>query len=183
MAQGNSSRRVFLIGFMGAGKTTVGRVLALRLGWQFCDLDQVIESRERQTVAEIFARHGEQGFRSAETAALEELLQDGSRRHDLVVALGGGAFAQPQNREALQRAGAVTVLLEAPLQELRRRCKADPTVRPLAQNESRFAALFEVRSAAYGLATHRVNTMDKAVEDVAAEIERILTAAMPEVKQ
>jgi shikimate kinase len=183
MAQGHSSRRLFLIGFMGAGKTSVGRVLASRLGWNFYDLDQAIENREGKTVAEIFAGQGEAGFRTAETAALEELLQDASRPHDLVIALGGGAFVQPQNREVLQRAGAITVLLEAPLEELLRRCNADATIRPLARDASQFAELFEVRRAAYGLAKHRVNTLGKSVEDVAAEIERILTAAMPEVKQ
>lgn len=172
---------MFLIGFMGAGKTSVGRALASRLGWNFCDLDQVIESREHKTVAEIFAGQGEEEFRAAETAALNELLQDASRRNDLVVALGGGAFAQPQNRDALQRAGAVTVLLEAPLEELRRRCNAEGAIRPLAKDEKQFAELFESRGAAYRLARHRINTMGKRVEDVAAQIERILTAEMPEV--
>jgi shikimate kinase len=174
---------VFLIGFMGAGKTSVGRKLASRLGWEFLDLDQVIESRERKTVAEIFAAQGEAAFRRAETAALEHILQDPAQGRDLVVALGGGAFAQPRNREALERAQAITVLLEAPLEELRRRCGADAIIRPLAKDESRFAELFEDRQAAYQLARYRVNTLDKTVEDVAVEIERILTASSPEVKQ
>src|SRR6185503_11403615 len=116
---------VFLVGFMGAGKSSVGRALASRLGWQFCDLDQVIEKREGKTVAEIFAEREEAGFRAAETKALEELLQDPSRKTDLVIALGGGTFAQPQNRRILEEAQAITVLLEAPLDELRRRCTAD----------------------------------------------------------
>lgn len=185
MAQAHSfsSRRVFLIGFMGAGKTSVGRALASRLGWRFCDLDNMIELRERATVAAIFAQHGEPGFRALETRALKELLQDASSRHDLVVALGGGAFLQPENREELKRARATTVLLQAPVQELRRRCAGDETVRPLARDEARFIELFEARASAYALARYKVNTMGKAVEDVAAEIESILTATTPEVEQ
>jgi shikimate kinase len=185
MAQAHSAsfRRVFLIGFMGAGKTSVGRALASRLGWDFCDLDQLIESREGGTVAGIFAARGEDGFRKAEAAALDHVLQDSGTGRDLVVALGGGAFAQARNREALEQADGVTVLLEAPLEELRRRCSADATIRPLALDATRFAELFNVRKAAYQLARHKINTMNKAVEEVAAEIERILAETMPEVKQ
>ncbi|HEX5434631.1 MAG TPA: shikimate kinase [Candidatus Angelobacter sp.] len=178
-----STRRVFLIGFMGAGKTSVGRVLAARLGWSFCDLDDVIERRERKTVAGIFATAGEAGFRRAETHALRELLQDPSRHHDLVVALGGGTFAQPGNRALLEGAGAVTVLLEAPLEELRRRCGVDKTVRPLARDAERFAEIFKSRRATYQLASHTVNTMGKTVEDISAEIEMILAVRVPETKK
>lgn len=178
-----STRRVFLIGFMGAGKTSVGRALAARMGWRFCDLDDVIEQREAKTIAEIFTAAGEAGFRRAESDALSELLQDPSRRHDLVVALGGGTFAQPANRAVLDAAGAVTVLLEAPLEELRRRCKVDKTVRPLAGDRDRFAELFELRRAAYQLATHTVNTTGKRVEDISAEIEMILGIRVPETKE
>jgi shikimate kinase len=174
---------VFLIGFMGAGKTSVGRTLAARLGWRFFDLDRLIEEREGRKVPAIFAELGESAFRAAESAALAELLQDSELQGELVVALGGGTFVHPANREQLQRAGAITILLEAPLKELRRRCTSDPTVRPLAQEENRFAELFAARQSTYELARHKVSTMGKAVEDVAAEIERILTAATPEVKQ
>jgi shikimate kinase len=174
---------VFLIGFMGAGKTSVGQALAARMGWQFCDLDRMIERCEGKTVAEIFAAQGEAGFRDAESRALMDLLQDPSRAHDLVVALGGGTFAQPRNREALERAGAVTVLLEAPLEELRRRCSADETVRPLVRDHGRFTALFEERQPTYRLATYSVSTTDKTVEDVTAEIEQILVSRVAEAKQ
>lgn len=180
MARALSNRRVFLVGFMGAGKSSVGRALASRLGWQFCDLDQVIEKREGKTVAEIFAEREEAGFRAAETRALEELLQDPSRKTDLVIALGGGTFAQPQNRRILEEAEAITVLLEAPVDELRRRCTADETFRPLAADPGRFMRLYDERLAAYKMATHKVNTMGKKVEDVTTEIAGILTSITPE---
>ena len=183
MARAESNRRVFLIGFMGAGKTSVGQVLARRLGWSFCDLDRVIESREQKSVAEIFAAVGEHGFRAAESAALAALLQSSEPRNDLVVALGGGTFAQAANRAALSQAGAMTVLLEAPLHELQLRCAKDSTVRPLALQEERFAELYHLRQPAYSLAKQRVETSVKTVEDVAEEVSRILAEAMPEVRK
>ncbi len=185
MSRTGSTRRVFLIGFMGAGKTTVGRSLAQRLGWSFHDLDDVIEQREGRTIAAIFAESGEAAFRRAESAALKALLEDSAPRGDLIVALGGGAFAQPENRVALEQAGAITVLLEAPLEELRRRCRADAEgrIRPLAQQEEKFAELLAARQAAYDQARFRVATMGKAVEEVVDSIERILAAQRPEVKQ
>ena len=85
-------RAVFLVGFMAAGKTTVGQELARRLGWDFVDLDARIESCERQSIPEIFRERGESGFRLAETGALRDLLT-GSLQPNCVVALGGGAFA------------------------------------------------------------------------------------------
>src|ERR1051326_4361561 len=114
---------VVLIGFMGAGKTTVGRALADRLGWKFLDLDDLIEQREQKTVAEIFASSGEAAFRGMESAALAAALQDCAGSGDLVFVLGGGAFVQKANRDALATPGAITVLLEAPVEELRRGCK------------------------------------------------------------
>jgi shikimate kinase len=180
MARAPSTRRVVLVGFMGAGKSSVGRALASHLGWQFCDLDQLIEKREGRTVAEIFAEREEEGFRAAETQALEELLQDPARKDDLVIALGGGTFAQAQNRRALEHAAAITVLLEGPVEELRRRCTADETVRPLATDQERFTRLYEERLATYQMATHKVNTMGKTVQDVTAKIARILASVMPE---
>jgi shikimate kinase len=174
---------VVLIGFMGAGKTTVGRALAERLGWKFLDLDDLIEQREQKTVAEIFASSGEAAFRRSESAALAALLQDRTISNDLVLALGGGAFVQPQNREALNAAGAITVLLEAPVEELLRRCTGERKVRPLAREQERFNQLFVARRADYALAQHRVQTLDKPVAQVTAEIEKLLKAAKAEVEQ
>lgn len=168
---------VVLIGFMGAGKTTVGRALAGRLGWKFLDLDDLIEQREHQTVAQIFASSGEPAFRAMESAALAAVLQDRSGSGDLVLALGGGAFVQKVNRDALAAAGAITVLLEAPVEELRRRCAGEhKVVRPLAAEQARFDQLFAARVADYALARHRVQTLDKPVAEVTAEIEQLLKA-------
>jgi len=174
---------VVLIGFMGAGKTTVGRALAKSLRWNFLDLDDVIEQREHKDVAEIFALFGEPAFRSMESEALEALLQDRQGGSDLVLALGGGAFVQPQNREALNAAGAITVLLEAPVEELRRRCTGERKVRPLAREQARFNELFAARRADYALAQHRVQTLNKPVAQVTAEIEQLLKATKAEVEK
>jgi len=167
---------------MGAGKTTVGRQLAKRLGWKFLDLDDVIEQREQKRVAEIFAASGEAAFRRVESVALNALLQDRKAGSDLVLALGGGAFVQQRNRAALQAAGAITVLLEAPLEELRRRCNSERKVRPLAQEQAKFEELFATRRADYALAQFRVQTLDKPVKQVTAEIEDLLKAAKAEVE-
>jgi shikimate kinase len=162
---------------MGAGKTTVGRALAKSLRWNFLDLDDVIEQREHKDVAEIFALFGEPAFRSMESEALEALLQDRQAGGDLVLALGGGAFVQKQNRDALISAGAITVLLEAPLEELRRRCQAEQKARPLARQDARFNELFAARRADYALARFTVQTLGKPVEQVTAEIEQLLKEA------
>ena len=168
---------VVLIGFMGAGKTTVGRALAGSLHWNFLDLDDLIEQREHMSVAEIFASSGEAAFRRIESAALTALLQDRNAGSDLVLALGGGAFVQKQNRDALDSVGAITVLLEAPVDELRRRCQAESKVRPLAQQNARFDELFTARRADYALARFTVQTLDKPVQQVTAEIEQLLKVA------
>lgn len=172
---------------MGAGKTSAGKVLAQRLGWTFQDLDQVIERRAGQSVAAIFAAHGETGFRRMEKEALQEVLsQPLDATHGMIVALGGGAFVQPENRAALNKAGdgAVTILLEAPLEELRRRCAKDGDTRPLARDAQKFAALLSQRRKDYERAQFHVDTMGKSVEQVATEIERILQDVIkPEVEQ
>jgi shikimate kinase len=168
--------RIFLVGFMGAGKSTVGRILAQRLGWAFYDLDMIIEAREQTTVANIFAKSGEPKFRELEMVALAGLLENELRNTNAVVGLGGGAFAQPENRKLLQLHGARTVLLNAPIEELRRRCHESGSQRPLAVDAARFEQLFESRRDAYRLADFHVETGGKTVEDVVAEIERWISS-------
>jgi shikimate kinase len=177
MVRTDLTRRVFLIGFMGAGKTTVGQALARRLGWKFHDLDDVIEQREGRSVAAIFAESGEPEFRRAERAALATLLQGGDQADHLVIALGGGTFVAEENRAAIERAAGTTILLEAPLEELRRRCASEDRVRPLAKQEARFAELFAARRQAYEQTQFRVETLGRDIEQVAQEIEKILSAA------
>src|SRR5690242_17569128 len=131
---------------MAAGKSTLARALARRLGWRAVDIDELIEQRERAAVAEIFARHGEPHFRAAERAALAEQLPG---RH-LVVATGGGTFVDAQNR-AIINADGVSVWLDVPLDRLIARVPTDGR-RPLAADRLEFERLFHARMAAYQLA-------------------------------
>lgn len=135
--------KVYLIGFMAAGKTTVARALAKRLDWRAVDIDELIEQREHQTVAEIFAKHGEPYFRAAERAVLLEQL--GSRH--VVVATGGGTFVDSQNRAAMNRDG-VSVWLDVPLDRAIERMPADGR-RPLAADRAEFERLYHLRRAVY----------------------------------
>jgi shikimate kinase len=185
MVQTNRTRCVFLIGFMGAGKTSVGRMTAQRLRWKFCDLDRMVEHRAGKPISAIFSEQGEAGFRKLESAVLQDVLKEAEASGDSrIVALGGGAFVQPENEKAIANAGAITILLEAPLEELQRRCAQDNVDRPLARDAERFAELFQQRRGAYRKAQHHVNTMGKSVGQVAQEVERIVAdAAELEVKQ
>ncbi len=102
--------QVALVGLRGTGKTTVGRVVAARLGWRFADVDDVVEADAGMTVADIFRREGEAGFRARESAALAAVF-DGDR---VVVATGGGAVLAAANRDLLRRAGLVAWLTADP---------------------------------------------------------------------
>ena len=161
---------MFLVGFMGSGKTRVGRELAGGLGWDFLDLDTLIESREGKSVPAIFGDHGEAGFRRAETAALGELISGLQR--DTVVALGGGAFVQEQNRKLLQ--GWPSIFLDASPQELWRRCCQDPAERPLRKSQSQFEQLYLERLPFYKMAQVTVETMDREVSAICDEIKGTL---------
>jgi shikimate kinase len=160
---------VFLVGFMGAGKTSVGRALSRRLGLRFEDLDDRIQNREGKTIAQIFRESGETGFRKAETAALRELLGE-LRRSPGVVALGGGAFVQPHHVTLIEDAEVRSVFLDAPVEELLRRCEEEQKERPLRQDPKQFRELYENRRPSYLKAALRIETSGKDVETVAAEV-------------
>ncbi len=148
---------VYLVGFMGCGKTTVGVQLAQRLAWRFVDLDITIEQEEGRTIAEIFARAGEAAFREKEQETLLRVLSEGDQGGGRVVALGGGTFAQPQNFELLRSAKAITIWLECPVEELLLRC-ALLTNRPLFRDEASFRQLYEQRLPFYRQASFSVAT-------------------------
>src|SRR5574338_447733 len=106
---------------MGAGKTTVGRELSRQLGWKFLDLDDLIVRRARKSVADIFATEGEPGFRQRESRALAEVIRRSAKR-PIIIALGGGAYVQLANFEAIRQSGCRTIHLDADLATLTARC-------------------------------------------------------------
>lgn len=175
---------MFLVGFMGSGKNTVGQELAHRLAWDFVDLDGRIEAREGQTIPEIFRLQGETAFRCAETNALRDLVTNSLTR-DSVVALGGGTFAQENNRELLRPWP--SIFLDAPPQELWQRCLQDETAagagsgsdtlverRPLRRDPEQFARLHAERLPYYRQASLVVQTVGKELAVICLEIERAL---------
>jgi shikimate kinase len=163
---------------MGSGKTSVGRALAQRLGWDFEDLDDRIVGREGRSVAEIFRDSGEPEFRRAEHEALKQLLGELGRGRARIVALGGGAFAQEKNAAHLKAAEVLTVFLDAPVEELWRRCQKQATelgsVRPLLSSAQGFRKLCESRRTAYRKASLTIDTAGRSVDEVADEIAKVL---------
>jgi shikimate kinase len=168
---------VFLAGFMGAGKSSVGRALGQRLRWVFEDLDDRIERRERRTIAGIFRDSGESEFRRAESAALRQAIAE-MRGGGKIVALGGGAFVQKENAALLQASGVPTVFLDAPVEELWRRCRAQASEagveRPLLRDKDQFQQLYKTRRPGYLKASLKIPTGGRTVDEVAAEIARKL---------
>lgn len=165
---------VFLVGFMGAGKTSVGRALARHLNWLFEDLDDRIVQREGRSVPEIFRASGETAFRHAEHAALRQVLEDLRGGAARVIALGGGAFAQPRNAELLKAARIPTVFLDAKLAELWRRCCSQAsesgTERPLLKDLEQFRKLHRSRQQSYSKAVLKIDTSDRQIDAIACEI-------------
>ena len=159
---------------MGAGKTSIGGALAHRLGWKFVDLDHQVEIREHRTVAEIFRQSGEAYFRRTETRVLIELLGSLKRGNNTVMALGGGAFAQPANISRLEKAGVRTIFLDASPEELWKRCRRGRVARPLLRSLEDFTRLYDERRCHYMKAALRIDTSGKVPADVVREIESLL---------
>lgn len=156
--------KVYLVGFMGSGKTTLARALGRRLGWRHVDLDEEIERREERTVSQLFAEQGEPYFRKVEREVLLSFLP----MRNVVVATGGGTFVQPANRADILADG-VVVWLDVPFSRIVDRVPSDGR-RPLAADREAFAALFEERRAAYRQAHLRLDAQGR----VDALVERVL---------
>jgi len=133
--------RIFLVGYRGTGKSTVGRVLADQLGWGFADCDDVIESKAGKSIAEIFTGEGEAGFRDRESAVLHEL----ASRNRVVIATGGGAVQRVANRNLLRGSGFVAWLTASP-ETIWGRLQSDPATRARRPNLTPAGGLEEVRA-------------------------------------
>jgi shikimate kinase len=156
--------KIYLVGFMGAGKSTVARALGRRLGWRAEDIDHRIEARERRSVAAIFAQQGEAYFRQIERLVLTELLP----QRQVIVATGGGTFAEPDN-QALMLADGAVAWIDLTFAQVIERVPPDGR-RPLAADRVQLEQLYLKRQLAYSHAHVRVDGS----LPVAAVVERLL---------
>jgi shikimate kinase len=158
-------RVVCLTGFMGSGKSTVGRMLAAQLAWRFADLDAEIERESGLSISQIFAQKGETVFREVEHACLARVLGSSAARNTrLILALGGGTFAQPRNAALIREfggtargAGSVVIWLDCSAEDLLQRCVLMGD-RPLFRDEASFRKLYEERLPFYRQADYRVES-------------------------
>lgn len=169
-----SVENVFLVGPMGAGKTTIGRLLAKEMNLEFVDSDLEIEARTGADIAWIFDVEGEQGFRAREKKVIEELTQ----RKKIVLATGGGVVLDPENRKFLHSRGVVVYLMATVSQQVER-TKRDQK-RPLIQNlndpKAKLTELMEIRDPLYReVADYVVATNKRGPKAVCAEIIRHVT--------
>lgn len=166
-------KNIVLCGFMGCGKTTVGRALAEKLGMQFIDMDEYIEQQAGMKVSEIFSSQGESAFRALETKTAAEL----SEKENLVISTGGGAVLNPENVEAF-RSGGLILLLDVPLEVVRLRLDGD-TTRPLLNRPDKDEAmlsLYESRLPLYRAAADLTasNLDDRPAEIFAGELAKMI---------
>lgn len=172
-----AKQNLSLAGFMGTGKTSVGRVLAKRLRMQFADMDQIIETREGRTIPDIFARDGEPFFRELERKLAIEL----ASRNGLVIGCGGGLVLHPENIEHLQRSGPV-ICLQASPESILARLHEDtgrPLLANLAPNEklAKIRRLLEARRPFYEQIPLQVETDGKSIKQLADELSALYAAA------
>jgi shikimate kinase len=159
---------IVLVGFMGTGKTTVGRELARRLDFEFVNTDDLVEEMAGKTIPELFTADGEQRFREIERSAVAAL----AGREGMIVSTGGGAFAFPENRQALEELGLTVALAASPKTLVARLGASASTERPLLAGAAseRLEQLLAERAPLYAKARHTVRTDDKDVSEVVEEV-------------
>jgi len=160
-------KNIYLVGFMGTGKSTVGKALAKVLNKEFKDLDELIEERENRKIVEIFDQFGEQYFREVETAVVRDI----SERENLVIATGGGVVVNEENFSLLKKSGTLITLVASP-EAIYERIK-DSTERPLLNVENPLDTikrmLFE-RAYYYIKSDFIVDTTEREIDDIISEI-------------
>lgn len=168
---------IVLLGYMGSGKSTIGRAFAQKLDTTFTDLDERIENESNTTISELFKTHGVIHFRKLESKVLRDFVENNS---DGVLALGGGTPCYANNMDFLKSANVTTVYLKLSIPELVNRLRTQKAHRPLIQNSSdddlpEFIGkhLFE-RNPFYNQAQHTINCDKKTVEEVVFELENLL---------
>lgn len=172
--------KIFLTGFMGAGKTTVGVILAEKLKVPFLDLDRLIEGMTGKSVEEIFSEHGEQFFRKVESDALVEAARKYS---DVVISTGGGIVLKEENRNFIKQYG-ISIYLKAGIGELWNRISND-TSRPLLKVDKPYSRAEEIlneRSELYSLADYTVDTEGLTPDEVASRIADLVYSHEREVR-
>jgi shikimate kinase len=168
---------IYLIGFMGSGKSTAGRKMASLLHWNYSDIDRLVEEREGCSVSELFARRGENYFREAESEVLRSL----SNRSRTIVACGGGTPCSPANIEVMKSTG-VVVYLKLTAQELTERLQKSRTVRPLIHDagsdemKMKVENLLESRTCWYEMADLTVDGMNDTIEEITARVADMVRA-------
>jgi shikimate kinase len=159
---------IYLVGFMGCGKTTVGRLVAEEIGWRFADLDEDIEHDQHSTIPHLFSSMGEEAFRQIEHQSLVRRVHRIQSGHPTVLALGGGTFTRDDNIELANDNG-VSIWIDATLDLVRARVSAS-THRPLARDPERFEALYQARRHAYSRADYRISVSENDSKAVAGRV-------------
>ena len=162
--------RIVITGFMGSGKTSVARELARRLDLAMVDLDERITEREGRSAAQLIIDEGEKVFRAIESKVLRELLEDDTAR---VIALGGGAWIEEENRNLINQHGCLSVWLDVPFEVCWSRIEASGDDRPLGRTREQAQALYDRRRSVYKLAKLHIQNSDEDLEALISGLTRL----------